>query len=76
MSERQQIHVHIDRVVSDQPLDEGALRAAIAAELSERLADTGSHGHSEPTTVGRTGRQVADHVIGRLSSASGRGANR
>ena len=69
MSGRQQIHVHVDRVVSDQPLDEATLQAAIAERLSARLANVSGHGGSA-STVQRTGREVADRVIDGLPAAA------
>ena len=70
MTGSRRIHVNIDRLVVDSPVDERALRAAIARELGGTLADEPSkarQGRSERAAA----RAIADKLRG-TGAAPGR----
>ncbi len=71
MSQRQQIHVHINRLVSDQPVEEGALRAALAAELGGQLAGEPPRLAHPDAGESAAARAVARRVGGLLTNGPG-----
>lgn len=71
MTTPRKVHVTIDRLVVDGPVDERALRAAIAAELGGRPADE-TAGRARPgSTEARAARAVGDRVQRSLPGPTG-----
>jgi hypothetical protein len=56
------LHVHIDRIVSDRPIDERALREAIAAELGGQPSRGRLPGHAERAAAAAVAREVGAAV--------------